>query len=180
MRALNIWQCVLLALGLILFLSACGNSGSTSPEEVVDLYLSETGQEGVESALKRWELSEVGTAFAILDPEQQRIRMDGRRTLATELTDALGIAGPRLTWEKHEASYYAMRDGVPLVVEGPGKAELATVDIRLVIERLGQAALEESLAFNLWRNPDKGWRITGLDKGLRVLESFLDEVRTSQ
>ena len=171
-------QHLLLALSLILFLGACSNS--PSPEDVVDLYLSETSQQGLESALERWELSEVGTAFVILDPEQQRVRMDGRRILATALTEALGIPGPRLTWEQQEASYYDMRTGVPLVVEGHGKAELATVAIRLVIERVGQAALEESLAFNLWRSPEKGWRITGLDKGLGVLEPFLDEVRTSR
>jgi hypothetical protein len=177
-KTLKIRQRVLLALSLILFLGACSNS--PSPEDVVDLYLSETSQEGVETSLKRWELSEVGTAFVILDPEQMKVRMDGRRALATDLTEALGIAGSRLTWEQHEASYYDMRDGVPLVVEGPGKAELATVEIRLVIERVGQATLEESLAFNLWRNPDEGWRITGLDKGLSVLEPFLDEIRESE
>ena len=169
---------MLLALGFILFLGACGNS--PSPNDVVDLYLSETSQEGVETALKRWELSEIGTAFVILDPEQQKVRMEGRRTLATGLTEALGIPGPRLTWEQHEASYYDIQDGVPLVVEGPRKAELATVETMLMIERVGQAALVERLAFNLWRNPDEGWRITGLDKGLRVLEPFLDEVRASQ
>ena len=175
---MNISQRVLLALGFILFMGACGNS--PSPDDVVELYLSKTSDRELKEALRRWELSEVGTAFVILDPEQQRVRMDGRRTLATELTEALGIPGPRLTWEQHEASYYDIRDGVPLVVEGPGEAEVATVEIRLMIERVGQATLEESLAFNLWKNPDEGWRITGLDKGLGVLEPFLDEVRASK
>ena len=169
---------MVLALSLILLLSAC--SSSLSPEEVVALYLSETSHEGMEAALQRWELSEVGAAFVILDPEQQRVRMDGRRTLATDLTETLSIPGPRLTWEQHEASYYDIKSGVPLVVEGHGKAEMATVEIRLIIERAGQATLEESLAFNLWRNPDEGWRIAGLDKGLGILEPFLDEVRASQ
>jgi hypothetical protein len=106
--------------------------------------------------------------------------MDGRRILATELTEALGIPGPRLMWQQIEASYYDIRDGVPLVIESPSEADLATIEIRLVIERVGQARLEERVAFNLWKSPGKGWRITGLDKGLGVLEPFLDEVRASQ
>jgi hypothetical protein len=177
-RTLNIRLYVLLTLSLILILGACSNS--SSPEDVVNLYLSETSQGEVEAALEMWELSEVGTAFVILDTEQREVRMDGRRTLSIELTEALSIAGPRVTWGQHEASYYDMRDGLPQVVEGPGKAEMATMEIRLVIEHVGQSALEERLAFNLWRNPDEGWRITGLDKGLRVLQPFLDEVRASQ
>ena len=91
----------------------------------------------------------------------------------------MGIPGPRLTWKQQEASYYDIRDGVAIVIEGPGKAELATVEISLIVERMGNAALEERLAFNLWRNPDEGWRITGLNKGLGVLKSFLDNVKAS-
>jgi ABC-type oligopeptide transport system substrate-binding subunit len=169
---------VLLTPVLVLFLGAC--SGSLSPEDVVDLYLSETRQRETEAAIKRWELSEVGAVFVVLDPEQQRVRMDGRRILATELTEALGIPGPRLMWEQVEAAYYDVRNGVPLAIESHTKADLATVEIRLMIERVGKARLEERAAFNLWKSPDSGWRITGLDKGLLVLEPFLDEVRASQ
>ena len=133
-----------------------------------------------DAALKRWELAEVGTAFVKLDAEQQRVRMDGRRTLAADLTEALGVSGPRLMWEQHKASYYDIRQRVALVVDGAGEAELATVEITLKVERSGEATLEESLAFNLWRNPDKGWRITGLDKGSAILKPFLDELRGLQ
>ena len=175
MRTLKIRQHALLALSLILFLGAC--SSSLSPEEVVDLYLSETGQEGTETALMRWELSEVGTESFTLDPEQQKIRMDGRRMLAIELTEALGIPGPRLAWDQEGTSYYAIRAGVPLAIEGAKEADLATVEMKIVVEGNGTAALEESLAFNLWRNPEEGWRITGLDKGLPILRTFLDKVR---
>ena len=173
---MNILQRALLILGLMLLLSAC-NSSSNSPEEVVDLYLSEIVQEGTEAALQLWELSEVGTEFFALDPGQQKIRMDGRRTLAIELTEALGIAGPRLAWEQEGATYYATRDGVPQEIKGAEEAGLATVEIRIVIGGSGNAALEERLAFNLWRNPEDGWRITGLDKGLPILRPFLDKVR---
>ena len=172
---MNVRQHALLMLGLILFLGACGIS--LSPEDVVDLYLSEASQEGSQTALERWELSEVGTEFFALDPGQQKIRMDGRRTLAIELTEALGIAGPRLAWEQEGATYYATRDGVPQEIKGAEEAGLATVEIRIVIGGSGNAALEERLAFNLWMNPDEGWRITGLDKGLPILRPFLDKVR---
>ena len=168
---------MLLALGLILLLGACSNS--PSPKDVVDLYLSKTNERELEEALQWWELSEVGTAFVILDPEQQEIRIAGRLVLANDLTEAMGIPGPRLTWKQQEASYYDIRDGVAIVIEGPGKAELATVEISLMVERMGNADLEERLAFNLWRNPDEGWRITGLNKGLGVLKSFLDNVKAS-
>ena len=160
---------------LTLFLSAC--NGSPSPEEVVGLYLSETVQEGMETALQRWELSEVGTEFFTLDPEQNRIRMDGRRTLATDLTEVLGIPGPRLTWKQEGASYYVIRDGVPLVTHSLNEAVLATVEMRVAIEGNGKDTLEERLAFNLWKNPEDSWKITGLDKGSGVLEPFLDKVR---
>jgi hypothetical protein len=168
---------VLIALALFLFLGACSSSG-TSPEEVVDSYLSETGQEGTEAALQLWELSEVGTEFFALDQEQQKIRMDGRRALAIELTEALGIPGPRIAWEQEGAAYYTTRDGVPRSIDGPGEADLATIEMRIMIEGRSNAALEERLAFNLWRNPEKGWRITGLDKGLSVLRPLLEEIKT--
>ena len=173
---MNIHQRVLIALGLVLFLGAC--SSSPSPEEIVDLYLSETGQEGMEAALQRWELSELGPEFFSLDPEQQKIRMDGRRALAMELTEALAIPGPGLGWEQEGATYYATGDGLPRSIDGAGEAQLATIEIRLIIEGSGGAALEERLAFNLWRNPEEGWRITGLDKGLSVLRPFLEEIKT--
>ena len=175
---LNISRHVLLAFSLILFLGACNSS--PSPKEVVDAYLSEVGQEGMEAALQRWEFSEVGTQFFALDPEHQRIRMDGRKMLATALTKALGVPGPLLTWKQDEGTYYATRDGVPRAIKDAGEAELATIEMQLIIVRGGKATLEERLAFNLWRNPDKGWRITGLDKGLPILRPFLDEVRESQ
>lgn len=175
---LNISRHVLLAFSLILLLGACNSS--PSPKEVVDSYLSEVGQEGMEAALQRWEFSEVGTAFFTLDLEHQRIRMDGRRMLATALTKALGVPGPLLTWKQDGGTYYATRDGVPRAIKDAGEAEFATIEMRLIIVREGKATLEERLAFNLWRNPDKGWRITGLDKGLPMLRPFLDEVRESQ
>ena len=170
---------MLLALSLFLFLGAC-SSNSPSPEEVVDSYLSETGQEEMEAALQRWELSEVGTESFTLDQEQQKIRMDGRRALAIELTEALAIPGSRLAWEQEGATYYATRDGVPRSIDGAGEAELATIEILIIIEGSGGAALEERLAFNLWRNPEEGWRITGLDKGLPILRPFLDKVREAE
>ena len=162
----------------VLFLGAC--SSSPSPGDVVELYLSATSDQESEEALKRWELHEVGAAFVTLGVEQEMVRMDARRILASDVTTVLGMAGKRLSWVQQDASYYDITKGVPLVVDGPGKAGLSTVEIKLMIERVGQARLKETLAFNLWKSPNKGWKITGLDKGLRVLEPFLDEVRMSQ
>ncbi|MDA0988631.1 MAG: hypothetical protein O2783_05800 [Chloroflexi bacterium] len=175
---MNIGRYVVMALSFMLLLGAC--SSSLSPEEVVDLFLSETGQQGMETALLRWELSEVGTESFTLDLEQQKVRMEGRRMLAVELTEALVIAEPRLSWEQGEASYYALRNGVPLITDSRNEADLATIEMKLVIEGSGKAALEESLAFNLWRNPEGGWRITGLDKGLSMLGPFLEEMRAGR
>ena len=167
-----------LVLGLTLLLGAC--RGSITPEDVVDLYLSDTNQGELEKALERWELSELGPNLVTLDAEQQRIRMDGRRELAAELTEALSGAGQRLRWERRGASYYDLGQGLPRSVEGPKEAELATVEIRVSIERAGAIGLEESVAFNLWRSSFKGWRIMSLDKGLPMLRPFLDEVKAFQ
>ena len=167
-----------LVLGLTLLLGAC--RGSLTPEDVVDLYLSDTNQGEPEKALERWELSELGPDLATLDAEQQRIRMDGRRELATELTEALSSAGQRLSWEQLGASYYDLGQGLPRAIDGSKEAELATVEIRVSVERAGANALEDGVAFNLWRSSFKGWRIMSLDKGLSVLRPFLDEVKASQ
>ncbi len=126
----------------------------------------------MEVALQRWELSELGTESFSSNPEQQRIRMDGRR--------ALGTAGPRLAWERERAAYYALRNGIPQVAEGANEADLAIIEMGIVAESGGSTPLEDSLAFNLWKNPEEGWRIIGLDKGLSMLRPFLDNVRKSE
>jgi hypothetical protein len=176
MRTLNIWRYVVMALSLLL--SACGIS--SSPEDTVNLYLSEAGQQGTEAAILLWELTEMGTESFTLDEEQQKIRMDGRRTLAIELTGALVITGSRLTWERERTSYYTLRAGVPLMTDSHKEANLATIEMRIVIENGEESPLEERLAFNLWAHPIDGWRITGLDKSLMALEPFLDGARQSK
>ena len=134
----------------------------------------------MEAALQRWELSELGTESFSSNPEQQRMRMDGRSALATELTEALGTAGPRLAWERERAAYYALRNGIPQVAEGANEADLAILEMGIVAESGGSTPLEDSLAFNLWKNPEEGWRIIGLYKGLSMLRPFLDNVRKSE
>ena len=56
---------------------------------------------------------------------------------------------------------------------------MATVQVNLAVERGDVPALEEQLAFTMWKSADGGWRVTGLDKGLPVLEDFLNELRGS-
>ena len=171
---------LLLPIGLAFLLPAVSCSGSLSPEDVVNLYLSEVNQGDQDDALKRWETSEVGPSLAVLDPKQEQVRLKGRQALAVALTEALVIAGQRLRWEREDASYYDLQNGIPAVKDDDKNADLASIGIRLIVERRGEDDLEERVAFNLRKAPDQGWRITGLDKGLAVLEPFLDSLRELQ
>ena len=164
------------ALGLALLLGAC--SGSAPPEDVVDAYFSETKRGDVRQALEMWELSALGPAPVDLDPGQQSIRLDARRELAEALTDALSMAGDNLGWERRSFVLYDIRDGVASVTDDLDEANVATVQVNLAVERSDVPALEEQLAFTLWRSADGVWRVTGLDKGLPVLEGFLNELRS--
>ncbi|MBI2856036.1 MAG: hypothetical protein HYX93_04240 [Chloroflexi bacterium] len=168
---------LLLLTGLALLLAAVSCNDSLSPEDVVNLYLSEVNQGDRDDALQRWETSEVGPSPVALDPEQERVRLEGRREVAEELTQALVVAGQRLRWERVGASYYDLQDNIPSVREDPTDADLATIEMRLIVEGREGASLEESIAFNLWRVPEIGWHIMGLDKGLSVLEPFLNRLR---
>ena len=165
------------ALVLALLLGAC--SGSAPPEDVVDAYFSETKRGDVRQALEMWELSALGPAPVDLDPGQQSIRLDARRELAEALTDALSMAGDNLGWERRSFVLYDIRDGVASVTDDLDEANVATVQVNLAVERSDVPALEEQLAFTLWRSADGVWRVTGLDKGLPVLEGFLNELRGS-
>ena len=164
-------------LALALLLAGC--AASTPPEEVVDAYLSETKRGDVRQALEMWELSALGPAPVDLDPGQQSIRLESRRELAEALTEALSMAGDNLRWERSGLVIYDIRDGVASVTDDLDEANVATVQVNLAVERGDGPALEEQLAFTLWKSSDGGWRITGLDKGLPVLEGFLDKLRGS-
>ena len=163
-------------LALALALGACGSSAP--PEDVVDSYFSETKRGDVRQALAMWELSALGSAPVDLDPGQQSIRLDARRELAEALTEALSVAGDNLRWERSGLVLYDIRDGVASVTDDLDEANVATVQVNLAVERSDVPALEEQLAFTLWRSADGGWRVTGLDKGLPVLEDFLNELRS--
>ncbi len=162
-------------LALALLLAAC--AASTPPEEVVDAYLSDTMRGDARTALERWELSELGPAPLDLDPGQQSIRLEARRELAEALTEALSAAGDTLRWERSGLTLYDIRDGIANLTEDEGEANVATVEVNLAVDRSSEPALEEQLVFTLWKGADGGWIITGLDKGLPVLEGFLEELR---
>ena len=163
-------------LALALALGACGSSAP--PEDVVDAYFSETKRGDVRQALAMWELSALGPAPVDLDPGQQSIRLDARRELAEALTEALSMAGDNLRWERSGLVLYDIRDGVASVTDDLDEANVATVQVNLAVECSDGPALEEHLAFTLWKSTDGGWRVTGLDKGLPVLEDFLSELRS--
>ena len=169
---------VLLTLALALLLGACNSS--QAPEEVVDAYFSETGRGDVRSALQSWELSQLGPAPVDLDPGQQSIRLQSRRELAETLTDALSAARDNLSWERSGLVLYDIRDGIANPTEDVDEANVATVQVDLAIGRSDGPDLEEQLAFTLWKVADGGWRVTGLDKGLQVLEEFLEALKTVQ
>ena len=162
--------------GAILLLSLTSCSGVSQPAEVVEAYLSDAAAGDPERALERWELSQLGPAPADLAPEQSAIRVEGRRQLAQTLAHALAAAGDDLSWQLSGLVLYDLAEGVPAVTENADEAQVATVETILTLERNGAAAVEESLAFTLWRRADRGWRLTGLDKGLAVLEEFLEEL----
>ncbi len=179
----NVWPraslvplALLPALVLALLLGAC--SGSAPPEDVVDAYFSETKRGDVRQALEMWELPALGPAPVDLDPGQQSIRLESRRELAEALTEALSMAGDNLRWERSGLVIYDIRDGVASVTDDLDEANVATVQVNLAVERSDGTALEEQLAFTLWKSADGGWRVTGLDKGLPVLEDFLNELRS--
>ena len=108
---------------------------------------------------------------------QQSIRLESRRELAEALTEALSMAGDNLRWERSGLVIYDIRDGVASVTDDLDEANVATVQVNLAVDRSDVPALEEQLAFTLWKSADGGWRVTGLDKGLPVLEDFLNELR---
>ncbi len=164
-------------LALALLLAAC--AASTPPEEVVDAYLSDTMRGDARTALERWELSELGPAPIDLDPAQQSIRLEARQELAETLTEALSAAGDALRWERSGLALYDIRDGIANLTENANEANVATVEANLAVERSDGEDIEEQLAFTLWKGADGGWIITGLDKGLPVLEGFLEELRSS-
>ena len=181
----NVWPraslvplALLPALALALLLGACGSSAP--PEDVVDAYFSETKRGDVRQALEMWELSALGPAPVDLDPAQQSIRLDARRELAEALTEALSMAGDNLRWERSGLVIYDIRDGVASVTDDLDEANVATVQVNLAVDRSDVPALEEQLAFTLWKSADGGWRVTGLDKGLPVLEDFLNELRSKR
>ena len=177
-RASSAPTTLLTALVLALLLGAC--SGSAPPEDVVDAYFSETKRGDVRQALEMWELSALGPAPVDLDPGQQSIRLESRRELAEALTEALSMAGDNLRWERSGLVLYDIRDGVASVTDDLDEANVATVQVNLAVERSDGPALEEQLALTLWKSADGGWRVTGLDKGLPVLEGFLNELRSAQ
>ena len=146
---------------------------------MVEAYLSDAASGDAEKALERWELSELGPAPADIAPEQATIRVEGRRELAQALTSALAAAGDDVSWERTSLVFYNLAEGIPAVAESADEAQVATVEVALALERGDAAAVEEALAFTLWRRADNGWLVIGLDKGLAVLEEFLEELRAS-
>ncbi len=162
---------------LPLLLAAC--AAPAQPEAVVRGYLADAASGDAEAALLRWELSELGPAPADLAPGQSEIRVEGRRQLAHALTDALAAAGDDLDWETTGLILYDLAEGIAVVTESTDEAEVATVDSSLTLRRGDAATVQESLAFTLWRRADGGWRVTGLDKGLAVLEDFLEQLESS-
>ena len=177
LRASRSTLALLAAAALSLFLASC--AGADGPAEVVEAYLSDaTGGDAVR-ALERWELSELGPAPADLGPEQATTRVEGRRELAQVLSNALAAAGDNISWQRSSLALYNLADGIPAVTEIADEAQVATVEIALTLERGDEAVVEESLAFTLWRRADDGWLVTGLDKGLAVLEEFLEELKAS-
>lgn len=169
---------LLASLALTLLLASCG--GPEEPADIVEAYLSDAVGGDAEGALERWELSELGPAPADLAPEQSATRVEGRRQLAQALTSALAAAGDGVSWEHSGVVLYNLAQGVPAVTENADEAQVATVEMALTLNRSDAASLEEALAFTLWRRSDDGWRVTGLDKGLAVLEEFLEELRSSE
>ena len=178
----NVWPqasrstfALLAAAALSLFLVSC--AAADRPAEVVEAYLSGAASGDAVRALERWELSELGPAPADLAPEQSATRVEGRRELAQVLTNALAAAGDDVSWQRSGLVLYDLADGMPTVTENADEAQVATVEIALTLERGDAGAVEEALAFTLWRRADNGWLVTGLDKGLAVLEEFLEELR---
>ncbi len=178
----NVWPrasrstfALLAAAALSLLLVSC--AGAAGPAEVVEAYLSDAASGDAVKALERWELSELGPAPADLAPEQAAVRVEGRRQLAQALTNALVAAGDDVSWQLSGLVLYDLADGMPTVTEDADEAQVATVEMTLTLERGDEAAVEEALAFTLWRRADNGWLVTGLDKGLAVLEEFLEELR---
>ncbi len=170
---------ILLFPTLALALLMAGCAASTPPEEVVDAYLSDTTRGDAQTALERWELSQLGPTPIDLDPGQHSVRLEARRELAQALTEALSAAGDALRWESGGLTLYDIRDGIANPTEYADDANVATVEVSLAVERSAGEDVEEQLAFTLWKGADGGWRITGLDKGLLALEEFLEELRGS-
>ena len=178
----NVWPqasrstfALLAAAALSLLLVSC--AGATGPAEVVEAYLSDAASGDADKAIERWELSELGPAPADLAPEQSITRVEGRRELVQALTSALAAAGDDVSWQRSGLVLYDLADGMPTVTENADEAQVATVEIALTLKRGNAGAVEEALAFTLWRRADNGWLVTGLDKGLAVLEEFLEELR---
>ena len=84
-----------------------------------------------------------------------------------------------LSWERSGVVLYNLAEGIPAVTESADEAQVATVEVVLTLNRDDAADVEEALAFTLWRRSDDGWLVTGLDKGLAVLEEFLEELKAS-
>ena len=105
---------------------------------------------------------------------------EARQELAVALTDALSAAGERLQWERSGLALYDIRDGIANLTEVVDEANVATVDVSLSVEGSESEDVKERLVFTLWRGADGVWSVTGLDKGLPVLEGFLEELRSSR
>ena len=61
------------------------------------------------------------------------------------------MAGDNLRWERSGLVLYDIRDGVASVTDDLDEANVATVQVNLAVERSDVPALEEQLAFTLWR-----------------------------